>query len=1260
MASTTSVQNWLGQELETRGVDAVVYTRYILSIFQQDSFDLEQDPEPVVAAQSAVPPPTHNQQSKVGVEGGGGISSTFAGYHHHQALPGRKDKGKGRCKGKNHHLRWQTPEDLKKDAVVKCLQSVAEKDCGIEGLVEELCLKLKKVQEEREENATPSHSPDNNSQKSSDGASQTERYYEAFPALSDKSKAVAADIKPKGAWKSKAKRNNSTGSISNPPSDRELETLPDKSVSASVSRNSHSPVGFQGNQYQRAQSLPSSLSRNQNKSPTFVVPKYQGRKGHHRTYGHSQDKSAKRHHRDWDWGSRVDRVEGKYKNVAGWKKGDMFPEWYSESGEGQANLNLPLDGSDLEATEEASQEVFLEANGDSNEEERLEEAVNTMAETLCRSIMEECDDDKPFTKSLTIHGLLIDDQDKDMLGRGDNLKDWYAGSTRIGDFKREVSMAPIDVNGQHNLSSSMWEKNLVPGSPSCEGLQEPWENNARSCLPTASSPPSTSLSSGAPDVNHHGSDPTSPRSLLGDSALEDLSDATSLTGELRVDIDHHHMDSAPISPRNAPIGTGRNNDSLLRICDHTHAHSNPYDPQGPGTPSGWGISSDSSQGPLQSTPGIPGLPSDQSFSADDDSIVQSICSSHKDGSLLNLSSEAHSLDMNNALWATYDSKQPQFHPPKIVTWDENIFSGFQPMSKMSTFIEGGVYGSPYSSHNNSQFNSCSTSPCNDSSIRELWEASHNRDTTSSVCSLECLLSPQPCGTSCCSHQDEQSVIEDSLVDSPKYLCSRSSSRFDFARSDAENSDDSSPPGTETDEMISEDEWVEEVPRDVHDVKGDKGDQSDNDRTPKEKSPGVIHEGSLNSQQGSSANSQQGFCGNSLGSGKGTVVSQHLLSAGWKKNEGPSSASPDKSDLSKDRAELTSSSERPFISEDSHFKPIQFESKTQLLGFSSEDKVDFQPFEPRKYTRSTSNPSGQDSVSSHISGGNISNVWKPVQGSAPQMFLYGRDQGLQPSKPPEDITARSTSQTSQLHPGGFGVGKFPDSFTSTGPAPLYPNQPRDSEGIWRCTYPGGAGADIQDPGGGHRAGGAVIADNWGFYGVRPPGMQQLDHDTPLMYPDEDDTFLHEGLLVDQPLESHPPQRSQGRFKRRSGANNVCKEFLEGCCTNNMCGYSHDTSHVTCGQWLEGRCERGPFCKFLHGYTSNMSSQNSSRACSRSGSTDETEETSWDQHQRPSFPVVPDLMRLPGYQSSGGHGRSLGEGEGGEHMRSLPINISSKNR
>lgn len=1272
-------------------MDAVVYTRYILSIFQQDSFDLEQDPE-LMAAVSQSPPtststshPHHLKMGHAHVDGstgggGGGFNTgnTHQHYHHHHAMWGKRDKGRGRLKGKNQHLRWQTPEDLKKDAVVKCLQSVTEKDCGIEGLVEELCLKLKKVQEEREECATPSHSPDATSHDSNqDGASKTERYYQAFPALSDKSGVSAADIKPKGAWKSKPNRNNSTGSISNPSSDRELESLPDKSVSASVSRHSNSPVGFQGRQYQRAQSLPSSLSRNQSKSPTFVVPKYQGRKGHHRTYAHIQEKGTKRHQRDREWGGRgAEKGDGKYKNVPNRKPGSMFPEWYNESGEGQADLTLILDGRETGQTIEADQEVFMKenpVNGDPavKEEERLEEAVNTMAESLCRSIMEECDDDRPLIKSSSIiHGLLPDDREMYMFGSEDSLKDWYAGSTRTTDFEHEVSMAPIVVDGQGHPSSSIWEKNLVPGSPSCVSQQEPWGNNARSCLPTESSTSGNSTpAGGAADLDQAGSDPTSPKSLMEESAVEESSDTTSMAEELRVDIDHHNLDSAPISPRNAPIGTGRNPDSLLRICDHTHAHSHSYDPQGPSTPSatGWGISSDGSQGPLHSTPAVSGVPSDQSFSADEDSLVQGICSSQRDGSLLNISSEAHSLDMNNALWSTYENKHPQIHPPKIVTWDESIFSGFQPLSKVSAFIEGGVYGSPYSSQNNSQFNSCSTSPCNDSSIRELWEGSHSRE-ASSVCSLECLLSPQPCGTSCSSIKDEQSVIEDSLVDSPKYLCSRSSSRFDFARSDAENSDNSSAHGTETDEMISEDEWVEEVPRDASkiDVKDKAAHQSDSDRTPADSTPDVVCGGSLishqgstdNSHQGSSANSQQGFSGTSIGSGKGTVISQHL-SANWKPPE-VSSFSPDLIRAlpiqSSGNSEPTT--DRPFISTDSHFKPIQQTASTNTSEAPSDENQDGFSTKPIRYTGSSSRALGNYGVASqscYEQGSDSNKQWMHIQESAPQLYPYTDSSLIY-----EDKTVRNVNQTPQMTmtSTGFYAG-YPGSILTTGSSKYFGSTGDHGVPPGKASLSGagiGAGADTGDPGGGP-------VDQWGYYGARSSEMQ-LNPDSQFFLED-DDSFVHEGLLVDQPLESHPSQRKLGRFKRRSGTHSVCKEFLEGCCTNSMCGYSHDTSHVTCGQWLEGRCRSGVLCKFMHGHTSNMSSQNSSRAGSRTGSTDEAEDASWDQHQRPAYPQVPDLMRLPGNHGHRGvdttrASSSPRDGGGGEHMRSLPINISSKSR
>lgn len=35
------VEDWLEGELEARGIDAVVYTRYILSLMQQDTLDFE-------------------------------------------------------------------------------------------------------------------------------------------------------------------------------------------------------------------------------------------------------------------------------------------------------------------------------------------------------------------------------------------------------------------------------------------------------------------------------------------------------------------------------------------------------------------------------------------------------------------------------------------------------------------------------------------------------------------------------------------------------------------------------------------------------------------------------------------------------------------------------------------------------------------------------------------------------------------------------------------------------------------------------------------------------------------------------------------------------------------------------------------------------------------------------------------------------------------------------------------------------------------
>ncbi|KAJ4439227.1 hypothetical protein ANN_07347 [Periplaneta americana] len=39
----SAVQDWLDEQLEARGIDAVVYTRYVLSLLQRDTLDSPDD-----------------------------------------------------------------------------------------------------------------------------------------------------------------------------------------------------------------------------------------------------------------------------------------------------------------------------------------------------------------------------------------------------------------------------------------------------------------------------------------------------------------------------------------------------------------------------------------------------------------------------------------------------------------------------------------------------------------------------------------------------------------------------------------------------------------------------------------------------------------------------------------------------------------------------------------------------------------------------------------------------------------------------------------------------------------------------------------------------------------------------------------------------------------------------------------------------------------------------------------------------------------
>ncbi|XP_024917323.1 uncharacterized protein KIAA0232 homolog [Cynoglossus semilaevis] len=155
LQSLGPVQSWLGQELEKCGIDAMIYTRYVLSLLLHDSYDYDlQDQE----------------------------NDIFLGWEKGTGKKWGKSKKKG---GTDLSL-----EEMKKQAAVQCLRSASDENSGIESLVDELCSKLKDIQNKQKE--------EKQIQKKSDGSrsperaesplskDQVEMYYEAFPLLSEK------------------------------------------------------------------------------------------------------------------------------------------------------------------------------------------------------------------------------------------------------------------------------------------------------------------------------------------------------------------------------------------------------------------------------------------------------------------------------------------------------------------------------------------------------------------------------------------------------------------------------------------------------------------------------------------------------------------------------------------------------------------------------------------------------------------------------------------------------------------------------------------------------------------------------------------------------------------------------------------------------------------------------------------------------------------------------------------------------------------
>ncbi|XP_041754984.2 uncharacterized protein KIAA0232 [Coregonus clupeaformis] len=148
------VQSWLGQELEKCGIDAMIYTRYVLSLLLHDNYDLQDQENDIL----------------LGWEKGTG-----------------KKWAKSKKRGGGTDL---SLEEIKKQAAVQCLRSASDENSGIESLVEELCSKLKDIQNKQKEEKQLKKSDGCQSPEGVESPSskdQVEMYYEAFPPLSERS-----------------------------------------------------------------------------------------------------------------------------------------------------------------------------------------------------------------------------------------------------------------------------------------------------------------------------------------------------------------------------------------------------------------------------------------------------------------------------------------------------------------------------------------------------------------------------------------------------------------------------------------------------------------------------------------------------------------------------------------------------------------------------------------------------------------------------------------------------------------------------------------------------------------------------------------------------------------------------------------------------------------------------------------------------------------------------------------------------------------
>ncbi|CAH2004226.1 unnamed protein product [Acanthoscelides obtectus] len=162
----SSVTDWLEEQLEARGIESVLYARYILSLLRTHTVDI--------------------------------VCPDDDGDLHldHLRKEVRGASNRKRCRKVSAdwwRLSQADAEQLKRSAAVECLMSASDQNCEVESLVEELWLKLKETNDAAESSfrfslsSSPSSTPRPVQQpigsKRVTPRELAERYYAAFPPL---------------------------------------------------------------------------------------------------------------------------------------------------------------------------------------------------------------------------------------------------------------------------------------------------------------------------------------------------------------------------------------------------------------------------------------------------------------------------------------------------------------------------------------------------------------------------------------------------------------------------------------------------------------------------------------------------------------------------------------------------------------------------------------------------------------------------------------------------------------------------------------------------------------------------------------------------------------------------------------------------------------------------------------------------------------------------------------------------------------------